>query len=196
MEEYYTISDIISGLKPEYLKTKEELKSLKKYLNIFLKNLDIDFYVQTNGFDYPKMFYKVCFMVKSDELTKIDNMLGKNVFYKSPVYVRKIGNMYIVPDQHVLVIDDIKFSNKVDEILNCEFIKNINYNNVFDNFRLNIDSNCISFGNSDKSFNVDASKGDFSVLSFPNELLSYEINQSLLPEYYIETIEKNKCLKK
>ncbi len=58
MEKYYTIFDIVSGLRPEYLKTKEELESLKKYLEIFIKNVDIEFFINTSLGD-PNMLYRM-----------------------------------------------------------------------------------------------------------------------------------------
>lgn len=58
MEKYYTIFDIVSGLRPEYLKTKEELETLKKYLEIFIRNVDIEFFINTSLGD-PNMLYRM-----------------------------------------------------------------------------------------------------------------------------------------
>lgn len=58
MGKYYTIFDIVSGLRSEYLKTKEELETLKKYLEIFIRNVDIEFFINTSLGD-PNMLYRM-----------------------------------------------------------------------------------------------------------------------------------------
>lgn len=195
MEKYYTIFDIISGLRPEYLKTKEELESLKKYLEIIIRNVDIDFFINTELGD-PYMLYRMYRTGLTNIVKKPNGRFGRIIPDNTPEKVEKVGNIYVIPAQHVLVRDDVEFSNKVDKILTSEFVQNISFDKEFGDFKLRIDSCWIGFGNSDKDFICHACKDDYSVISSQFDLLSYEIPKSELPDYHVEKIEKNKSLKK
>jgi len=194
MGKYYTIFDIVSGLRPEYLKTKEELETLKKYLEIFIRNVDIEFFINTSLGD-PNMLYRMYRTGFTNVVKKPNGMFGRIIPHNAPEEIKKVGNIYVISDQHVLVKDDIGFSNKVDKILSSEFTQNISFDKEFGDFRLRIDSCWISFGNSDEAFTCHACKDDYSVISSQFDLLSYEIPQSELPDYHVERIEKNKSLK-
>ena len=196
MEKYYTIFDIISGLRPEYLKTKEELESLKKYLEIMAKNEDIEFYINTKGFNYPNMFYRLYHTGLISIEKRPDSIFRRIIPHKAPEKIEKVGDVYVVPEKHVLVKDEIQFSDQIDKILNSEFAQNINFDKDFGDFSLRIDSCWINFGNSDENFICHACKDDYSIVSSQFDLLSYEIPQSELSDYYVEKIEKNKSLKK
>jgi hypothetical protein len=195
MSKYYTILDIISGLRPEYIKTKEELESLKKYLEIFIRNVDIEFFINTELGD-PYMLYRVYRTGLTNIVKKSNGKFGRIIPHNAPEKVEKVGNIYVIPDQHVLVNNDIEFSNNVDKILSSEFAQNISFDKGFGDFRLHIDSNWISFGDSNESFTGHVSDDNYSIMPSQLDLLSYEIPQSELSDYHVEKIEKNKSLKK
>ena len=195
MSEYYTFLDIIIGLKPEYLEFKKRLEGLKKYLEIYVKNVDLNFYVVTDGFISPRIVYSVLYNGKTSMLKSDNGAVGllPDLVYEC---IKKAGNIYIIPYVHALVVDDVKFSSQVDKILGSKFVKNINFNKRFDKFELYIDSNRICFGNSNESFIYFIDNDDYSILSSQQDLLSYKIARTELPDYYVSVIEKNKCLKK
>lgn len=195
MSKYYTIFDIISGLRPEYIKTKEELESLKKYLEIFIRNVDIEFFINTELGD-PYMLYRVYRTGLTNIVKKSNGKFGRIIPHNAPEKVEKVGNFYVIPDQHVLVNNDIEFSNNVDKILSSEFAQNISFDKEFGDYRLHIDSNWISFGDSNESFTGHVSDDNYSIMPSQLDLLSYEIPQSELSDYHVEKIEKNKSLKK
>ena len=195
MKKYYTILDIISGLRPEYIKTKEELESLKKYLEIFIRNVDIEFFINTELGD-PYMLYRVYRTGLTNIVKKPNGKFGRIIPHNAPEEVEKVGDIYVIPDQHVLVNNDIEFSNNVDKILSSEFAQNISFDKKFGDFRLHIDSNWISFGDSNESFTGHVSDDNYSIMPSQFDLLSYEIPQSELSDYHVEKIEKNKSLKK
>ena len=147
MSDYYTILDIISGLRPEYLKTKERLNDLKKFLEVYVKSGDIDFLLassdsQTENDSYSALLYRMVYTgVKS--IKNGEGKVGRLVPHTAPELVQKVGNIYVISDQHVLVKDDISFSSEVDKILNSSFSKNIDFSKDFGDFRLHIDSNWI-----------------------------------------------------
>ena len=200
MGDYYTILDIISGLRPEYLKTKEMLNDLKKFLEVYVRSADIDFLL--SPCDSPvenslqtalsyRMVYSGVKKVKNGE-----GNVGRLIPHKAPVSVEKVGNIYVIPDQHVLVKDDILFSEAVDKILNSEFSKNISFSKSFGDFELRIDSNWISFGDSNESFTGHVSDDRYSIAPSQLDLLSYSIKKSELPDYHAEVIDKTLSLKR
>lgn len=196
MEKYYTIFDIISGLRLEYLKTKEELESLKKYIEILCKNIDIEFFVNAGGYDYPNILYRLYRTGLTSVERRSDGKYGRFIPHAAPEKVEKVGSIYFVPEKRVFVKDDEEFSSGIDKILNSDFTKSIYFEKNFGDFRLRIDSCWISFGNSDVDFICHACKDDYSIVSSQFDLLSYEIPQSELSDYHVEKIEKNKSLKK
>ena len=195
MEKYYTIFDIINGLKPEYLKTKEELESLKKLLKICNKNINVDFYLQTfAGIDHPNILY---FMHKTGLIDVLTNgMFGRGISYKFPMHVIKNNDVYRIPEESVFIMDSALFSSKIDGILNCDFTQNIGFKKSIGNFEIDIDGNYINFSNGMHSLMYPVNSEEYSIPSSKVGLLSYEIAQSELPEYHVSMIEKNKCLKK
>lgn len=195
MGDYYTILDIISGLRPEYLMTKERLNDLKKFLEVYIRNVDIDFIISTKLGD-SHMLYQMHRTGLTNIVQKPDGKFGRIIPHKAPVSVEKVGNIYVISDQHVLVKDDISFSEAVDKILNSNFSKNIDFSKDFGDFRLCIDSNWINFGNSDEVFTGHVSDDNFSILPSQLDLLSYSIKKSELPDYHAEAIDKVLSLKK
>ena len=193
MEKYYTIYDIIIGLRPEYLKTKEELEALKKYLEILVKNRDVDFFVQTAGVDYPRMLYYMHKTVKTSTILGVDDIFKRFIPHQAPMPLGQDYDIYFVPEADVYIKNKKQFSADVEKILNSEFVQNINFEKKFGDSDISIDSGFVRFSNGDESL-VYGVNG--VIQSSEIDLLCYGIPQSVLPEYHVEMIEKNKSLKK
>ena len=193
MEKYYTIYDIITGLKPEYLKTKEELEALKKYLEVLAKNSDIDFFVQTAGVNYPRILYYMRKTGKTSVIISGSGILQRFIPHVAPMPLGKDSDIYFVPEANVHTNDKEHFSADIEKILNSEFVQNINFNKNFGDSVICIDSGFIRFSNGDESL-VYGVNGIIECSEI--DLFSYGIPQSELPEYHAKTIEKNKCLEK
>lgn len=194
MGKYYTIFDIISGLRPEYIKTKKDLEDLKRFVEVATKE-DIRFSIQTHGYINPIFLYQLRRTGLLGMLMNGDGKIGRFIPHVPPKELEKYGNIYSIPDKFVHITNEVDFSNGVDKILNSEFAQNINFKGEIGDLSFFIDSGYISlkYGSVNLYYSVSE---NFTIKSSEIKLLSYEIPQSELPDYHVEMIEKNKSLKK
>ena len=194
MEKYYTIFDIINGLKPEYIKTKEELEALKRFVKVCSKNLGVDFFLQAfDGIGQPKLLY---YMRKTGLIDDLAYKFSGNISRSFPIKLMKRNNVYYIPEKNVYINNYPLFDAMIDDILNCDFAQNISFRKNIGNFVIDIDSNYINFSDGNKSLMYPVNNDSYRVPSSKVGLLSYEVAQSELPKYHVSMIEKNKSLKK
>lgn len=194
MEKYYTVFDIISGLRPEYLKTKKQLELLKNYLELE-KNMDINFFIRTQEIQEPCMLY---YLYRTDLLGNLSNGEGKLkriIPHHAPEKLIKINNIYSIPDKHVLIKDEKEFSNEIKKILNSDFVQEIEFERSIEDYKIEIHASYMTFkkGNNSITYTIDDKlKSHNSEL----DILNYEISELMLPEYHADKIEETKILKK
>lgn len=131
---FYTVSEIIFGLRKEYLDNQKKLDELKKYLIPFDKNIEsIDLWIATPlGRKNAEL---MCSITKRQrQIEKLCNVMlkkvGESTYPKNySGFVRNNNDEYFLRnnDIKVKVLDDCmeEFSDGVKEILDSDFAKNI-----------------------------------------------------------------------
>lgn len=126
MNKTYTFKQVIFGLRKEYLDVEKQLKNLKKYVN--KSNRVEDFYFHTAGNPCSIFLY---LETKKSLLEKLETLLGTYIMGQTNFEVtRDIKDAYFHHKKKICSINNIdELKEKIDEIMQTNFIKNIVANN-------------------------------------------------------------------
>lgn len=217
-KNYYTVIDIIFGLRPYYLDNEKQLKILKDLCYSLDKNVsDFYFYIEKNGIT-PQIYCKFIQNLKSLRGLVTYLQHGNNIYINgksiSKLNTNYDGSYFIDSDFYSVKIkkeDSEHFSLLVSQILNSEFVNNLKLVHYYDDkfpgiyiepSRLVIDS-CLFFEpvslqyvpNTDKIL-VTGTKETTVYKEMIAYILNYKIPKELLSEYIIKLIENSDIDKK
>ena len=124
MKDYYTLKEVILGLRKEQLKIANKLSELKKYINVCEKKYD-NAHLELNGI----FRLEYCYLKKISYFQKILNLLLWNS--ESKYRDHNISNSLKFNDEKIYFTDSIFvnikdkeiFMKEFDSILNDEFIQ-------------------------------------------------------------------------
>ena len=192
--KYYTLFELINGLRPSYKELNSDLKKLKKFIRLPKNYIDINFYqynINRGVIDYVL------------EGTLFDNI--KNIFIDNPYN----GKVYKKYSNYIFTHDNIRLNNKyffnkfVREILESDFVNNITYERRKNLKRLKITPSIIEFSIERESgsivFIYDCINDKYIYNQFDCEftmpdMLGMLIDKDELSQFHVDTIEKNKSL--
>ena len=224
MKDYYTLKEIILGLRGEQLKIAEKLNELENKLSICdndkYKNSEFGFNLVNNNAYLVHHLYKKysvlenilnCFSFKFKEIMNGDKYTDS---------IRKLGNGdYVISGVsglacHINEEDQQSFNNLVDDILNDEFINNciieiVKYdkwryiNNIltgpivttYSGFN-NKNHNTLSYLARNDSIDIVKKIDNKSYKDTLNELLSLRYERKYFSEYIQNIIDSNDDIKK
>jgi len=220
MKDYYTLKEILLGLRNEQLKLATKLQKLEKYLNISdtKKYQNVEFHI--NGIKNLSYSY----LYKTNPSTKLFDLLTgnfqealKGYFTIGNVFLNENNDYYINHDAiNINKIYQEKFTKNVNEILNSEFVKNI-IKDIF--IKENQYIPRLSIGNNTKYYNENKNyrKTIYEYIAyiaknnliqvyngysnknykeFLNEMFNTRIPRNLISEYFQSIIDNNIDTKK
>lgn len=220
MKDYYTLKEIVFGLRKEQLRVVEKLKELEKYVNIadseIRKNLQLTINsTKELGYSYlyktNNLLEKIFLFITGDYREAVKGIILPGIVKKDE------DGKYIFGDKITINNENQKaFDMRVDELLKDEFIQNIFYNFKVNEMRLNeaehlpilslkydstIYFNANSASNKTKYEWIKYSvRENLMYILNDNhnnlELLSSKIPRNLIPEYYQNIIDTSDDTKK
>jgi len=221
MKEYYTLKEVLFGLRNEQLRIEKELYSLRKMININgnerykgSKFLPINTLIQK----YELLYYKL--MINYTTKEKIYSLFrGENLFNFQGHTLRTVrdcdGKHILRNESENLINDDMidEFNSRVDKILNDRFIKEVDLFNRQPNYCINLDSSHFIYSEhdykTDSFVNLKYAASSDSILvsttgkssgkylnDFIYERLNYKVPKNVFPEYIQSIIDTNEETKK
>lgn len=221
-KDYYTLKEIVFGLRNEQLRVIEKLRELEKYVNISDNSKCKS--VQLSITSIKELSYSC--LVKYDNLLKriLDFVSGDFVeaimggYYVGFGQVKNDSNGKYIFHGGVTVKDEDQevFGIKVKELLSDEFVQNMDYRIKFHENECSASSLSLAYGSILYRGSVDLHNyesesmfytGEYDEISvdnelnknhkeFINEMLNLNIPRKLIPEYLQSVIDGNDNTKK